>query len=134
MASADLCFQKSSLMSRDLCFYFKKRPLYGLWAAFLMKWTEVAPSLQDSAKKSVSNQQLKEWAYTRPHELNHIIVEHFILQISNRWGSNRQEEGSRFVLSRSRRIDSGQYTCIAANGVGQPASAQITLRVQCKLF
>ena len=32
-------------MSRDLCFYFKKRPLYGLWASFLMKWTE------DLAKK-----------------------------------------------------------------------------------
>ena len=41
--SADSCFQKSSLASRDLCFYFKKRPLSGLWASFLMKWTEVAP-------------------------------------------------------------------------------------------
>ena len=26
--SADSCFLKSSLVSRDLCFYFKKRPLY----------------------------------------------------------------------------------------------------------
>ena len=51
MPSADSCFQKSSLVSRDLCFYFKKRPLYCLWAFFLMKWTEVAPSSQDSAKK-----------------------------------------------------------------------------------
>ena len=30
MPSADSCFQKSSLVSRDLCFYFKKRPLYCL--------------------------------------------------------------------------------------------------------
>ena len=51
MPSANSCFQKSWLVSRDLCFYFKKRPLYGLWASFLMKWTEVAPSLQDSANK-----------------------------------------------------------------------------------
>ena len=40
-----------SLVSRNLCFYFKKRPLYGLWASFLIKWTEVAPSSQDLAKK-----------------------------------------------------------------------------------
>ena len=59
--SADSCFQKSWLVSRDLCFYFNKRPLYGLWASFLTNWTEVATSSQDSAKKkSVSNQQLKE--------------------------------------------------------------------------
>ena len=52
MPLADSIFQKSSLVSRDLCFYFKKRPLYGLWASFLMKWREVAPSLQNSAKKN----------------------------------------------------------------------------------
>ena len=49
MASADSCFQKSSLVSRDLWFYFKKRPLC---ASFLVKGTEVAPSSQDLAKKN----------------------------------------------------------------------------------
>ena len=42
---------KRPLVSRDLCFCFKKRPLYGFWASFLMKWTEVEPSLQDLPKK-----------------------------------------------------------------------------------
>ena len=41
----------ASVKGLDLCFYFKKRPLYGLWASFPMKWTEVAPSSQDSGKK-----------------------------------------------------------------------------------
>ena len=44
MPSADSVFQKRSLVSMDLCFFYKKRPLYGLWASFLMKWMEVAPS------------------------------------------------------------------------------------------
>ena len=58
----------------------------------------------------------------------------FFSQISNRWGSNRKEQGSKLNLTKTRRTDSGQYTCIASNGVGQPDSAQITLRVQCKFW
>ena len=54
-------------------------------------------------------------------------------QISNRWGSNRKEYGSKLNLTKTKRTDSGVYTCIATNGVGQPDAAQITLRVQCKL-
>jgi len=50
--------------------------------------------------------------------------------ISNRWGSNRQEYGSKLYLTKSKRTDSGQYTCIATNQIGNPESAQVTLRVQ----
>lgn len=50
--------------------------------------------------------------------------------ISNRWGSQRKEQGAKLNLTATQRTDSGQYTCIATNGVGQPDSAQITLRVQ----
>ena len=53
-------------------------------------------------------------------------------QKSNRWGSNRQEKGSKLNLSHTKRTDTGQYICIASNNIGQPATAQITLRVQCK--
>ena len=53
-------------------------------------------------------------------------------QKSNRWGSNRQEKGSKLNLSHTKRTDTGQYICIASNDIGQPATAQITLRVQCK--
>ena len=56
----------------------------------------------------------------------------FLPQISNRWGSQRKEQGAKLNLTATQRTDSGQYTCIATNGVGQPDSAQITLRVQCK--
>merc|ERR1712004_216937 len=50
--------------------------------------------------------------------------------MSNRWGSNRQEKGSKLNLSNTKRTDTGQYTCVASNGIGQPATSQITLRVQ----
>ena len=56
----------------------------------------------------------------------------YLFQISNRWGSNRQEYGSKLYLTKSKRTDSGQYTCIATNQIGNPESAQVTLRVQCK--
>ena len=66
MPSAESCFQKSLLVSRYLCFYIKKRPLYGLWASFLIKWTEVAPSSQDLAKKIHINSWRKKPISTKP--------------------------------------------------------------------
>ena len=58
--SADSCFQKSWLVSRDLCFYFKS----ALYTAFklLFLWSERKwrPPRNIRQKNSVSNQQLKE--------------------------------------------------------------------------
>ena len=54
LTSTDLYSQKSSIMHivpKHLLFYLKKRPLYGLRTSFLMEWTEVVPSSEDSAKK-----------------------------------------------------------------------------------
>ena len=62
-------------MSRDLCFCFKKRPLYCLWAFFLMKWTKVAPSSQDSAKKNQF--QINSW---RNKPMNSAVVRQKFVQ------------------------------------------------------
>lgn len=44
------------------------------------------------------------------------------------------DERSKLQFRADNRSMAGKYTCIADNGIAEPASASIDLRIQCKLF
>ena len=121
------------------CYYpiIREAPSTKKRSSFLLKQLSycILVSLHSDLKLSKKSHSFSSFQYeTFQFILSHCAQEsnRLFFQMSNRWGSNRQEKGSKLNLRNTKRTDTGQYTCVASNGIGQPATSQITLRVQCK--
>ena len=110
---------------------YQKKIIFSTKAAFLLHFSQFAQWFEVVQKVPFKYHLENETYWVI---FNHCVQEsnRLFFQMSNRWGSNKQEKGSKLNLRNTKRTDTGQYTCVASNGIGQPATSQITLRVQCK--